>query len=353
MSMLQKHIFCTAVIGIIVFLFSPQYLFRTLRRSVEIYNNNLSTNICFISFLIYCRHTKSSIHTTLILNTPLQPIIVKATTEINDDDDVILAEIIAQEKKEQGELAQLEAEMRELEALKAKQREAAVRMNNQKMKSRATGRQSHQFDELDEQLRQKEAKAQEVKRVASAQAYEEAIRINQEERAREREVAFQVMVNKMNDEKKKKALKKQKTNDAKIVRRILHQSANGMHYGVLGINCKWGEFKIGPLKFCTVSSSKIKHAFRSMARRVHPDKNRDGRAEEAFLALEKSLEILSDVKKKKEYDATLSRQRKETIQQITRLIRAAWNVICETFCISKNILGPFFTPLVTFAILII
>src|SRR3954449_6377942 len=61
-------------------------------------------------------------------------------------------------------------------------------------------------------------------------------------------------------------------------------------YAVLGVN-----------KFA--STDEIKKAYRKLARDLHPDRNPDNReAEEKFKAASEAYDVLSDDKKRKEYD---------------------------------------------------
>src|SRR5689334_18222584 len=61
-------------------------------------------------------------------------------------------------------------------------------------------------------------------------------------------------------------------------------------YAVLGVNK-------------SASSDEIKKAYRKLARDLHPDRNPDNReAEEKFKAASEAYDVLSDDKKRKEYD---------------------------------------------------
>jgi len=50
------------------------------------------------------------------------------------------------------------------------------------------------------------------------------------------------------------------------------------------------------------SEAEVKKAFRSLARQYHPDKNKADDAEEKFREIAEAYEVLSDSKKRKEYD---------------------------------------------------
>lgn len=52
---------------------------------------------------------------------------------------------------------------------------------------------------------------------------------------------------------------------------------------------------------------------------VHPDKNRDGRANEAFIAVENSASILTDKQSSKEYDQQMREYYQQRRQHIMRV----------------------------------
>lgn len=283
-----------------------------------------------------------------------------------DEDDDILTEMMADEKRENEELAQLQAEMQELEALKAqRQQQSSTTNSGPKIKpssgmggmSDLPGAKPGQFDKLEEDLRQKEARVREARQATDVQDKVEADRQKLDEAAAAREAAYRAELERVkDDETKRKALKRQKANDAAVVRRVLHRSAKGMHYAVLGFNplCRWWpDIQVGPVTLCAVSASKIKRAFRTVARRVHPDKNRDGRAEEAFRLLEESAALLGDVGRRKEYDMKLRLRRGELLEGILGAIGGVWRGLGETVGWAKRVLGPLFLPVVTLLLIII
>ena len=251
--------------------------------------------------------------------------------EDKETSDELLAEMLAKQKMEVEELAKLEAQMRELDEMKAHQQTMKEDDNT-----------NMDFQNMEEEQSNKEAIAQ-----------EEAERKRAAEIAAKREEAFQAEIARAKNEKARKALKRQKAKDAKIVRRILNQAKKGHHYAILGFKCKWGEIKIGPFKFCTIKNGEVKKAYRNMARQVHPDKNRDGRAEEAFNLLELSSSILLDEKQRKEYDAKLKVQQKELLNTGLRTIDDTWKGLVKTLNAMKTILGPFATPIFVLVALII
>ncbi len=278
--------------------------------------------------------------------------------ESEESDHDYLAEILAEEEREAEELAKLEAQMKELDEMKEQQR---IMQENKRRSSGGMGGNSNmmgggkskEFQDLEEELLQKESEAQKSQQEAFQKEQEEAEKAKADKIAAEREAAFQAEIERTQDEQKRKALKVQKAKDAKVVRSVLKQASKGNHYAVVGLKCRWGEIKLGPIKFCTVKSGDIKKAYRSMARMVHPDKNRDGRAEQAFDALEKSAAILQDEKQRKEFDAKNRAQLKRNIESCISTITDIWKRSTEIIKIVTNTLGPFKTPIIVLIALII
>ena len=277
----------------------------------------------------------------------------------DDEDRAFLAEILAEEQREAEELTKLEAEMKELEQLKAQHEQMHQNQNTNKMhpgkkKMIPDNGGNKTMNNIQEELRKKEAEAAEAaeaKRTEQGQdsVKDEAAKKKAEEIARKREVAYQAELERMQDDTAKKALQRQKRRDGQAVKRILRNSENGRHYAVLGLKCKWGEIKLGPFKFCTVSPGEVNSAYRNIAKAVHPDKNRDGRAGEAFDALEKSAAILMDSPQKKAYDAKLKKQRKQALDKAVAVLHNTWRSLRTIF----KLLGPFATPIAILAALLI
>lgn len=290
----------------------------------------------------------------------------------DDDEDDFLAEILAEEQRQEEELKELEDNVKELDALK-REREAQERQkakpSGMKNPPRGTGgasasmgskpmmnqqgANSKLFHDMDEKLRQKESEINEAKVQERDDAKEEQARIEAERIAQKREADYLADLAKVQDEKKKKRMEAQKKRDKKVVSRILSNSEKRRHYQVLGIRCAYGEFQLGPIKICQVQVDQITKAFRSMARKVHPDKNRDGRAAQAFDAVKRSAEILQDASKKREYDAKIKRQRNESIEDIMSTIQTIWLSTLKVLGAMKDVLGPFATPIIILTALII
>lgn len=308
-----------------------------------------------------------------LINASLTPILKKeyifclADGDSLEGDEDFLAEILAEQAREDEELAGMEAEVREYEAMKARQYSSGGGgmpggdgggAGGPKMNKMGGGASS--FSKLEDDLKKKEAESAKKKA-----AQEEEIASQEAERIRlKREADFEAELKKMNDEQRKKA-QRQKARDAKVVRRVLKAHNAGRHYAVLGIHnlelqlgpLYFFNFSFGPWTIFRVKTKEIKRVYRNLARTVHPDKNRDGRAEEAFHALETSAEILTDEKKRSDYDkriiATRRRRNKRAMESALYVTQLAWSRSLSTLRLVKRVLGPFSTPILVVTALII
>uniref|UniRef100_A0A7R9WQ02 J domain-containing protein n=1 Tax=Craspedostauros australis TaxID=1486917 RepID=A0A7R9WQ02_9STRA len=180
-----------------------------------------------------------------------------------------------------------------------------------------------------------------------------------------REKKFQSDLKKMNDEQKKKALQ-QKKKDAKVVRRILKAQANEDLYAVLGIR-NWDiqipsrkiafNITIPALKLKQTSERDIKRAFRKQSRVTHPDKNRDGRAQEAFIAVDEAAMVLTDSAARKEYDAHFrklqAKRREKTMAAFNKVLAVVRSALNNVMWVFRKVIAPFATPIVILCALII
>jgi hypothetical protein len=157
-----------------------------------------------------------------------------------------------------------------------------------------------------------------------------------------------------------KNAKKQKQKDAKIVKQVIKAAKNEDHYGVLGlrnweVNINPWSISLGPKKLTVpgfklfhISPSKIRKAFRKRSMTVHPDKNRDGRANEAFVAVENSASILSDDKLREEYDKKLLKLRLQQRQKVSRvtgdIADIGYRALSRAIRVFRSVLGPFALP---------
>jgi hypothetical protein len=194
-------------------------------------------------------------------------------------------------------------------------------------------------------------------------AWEKAERIQEE-----REAAFAADVAKMTDEQQKVA-RKQKKKDARIVRKILRAAKNDNHYAVLGLR-NWElqtpsrtiklvslVFRLPGFAFFHISPKDIKKAYRKLAMTVHPDKNLDGRATEAFIAVENSASILTDETKRIEYDEMIReiwRERRElTRKRVFESVDGTLRFSRQIVQVFRRVLGPFALPVVILGALLI
>ena len=267
-----------------------------------------------------------------------------------DEDDDFLAEILAEEARHEEDAARIEAEAREYEAMKSRQGGGKPKMGgaSRTMPKGAAG----DFSKMEEELKRKEAE-----RATLQEEQEEEQQEQEAERIRlKREASFQAELKKMNEDQRKRA-QQQKKKDAKIVNRILKASKAGKHYSVLGIHnfeVQLGpyyvfNFSIGPIVLFRVKTKAIKRVYRNLARTVHPDKNKDGRAEEAFHALEQSAAVLTDEKQRQEFDRKLisarRRRNQYAVDSVMSGCQMAWSQTASTFKMTKKVLGPFSTPI--------
>ena len=239
-----------------------------------------------------------------------------------------------------------------------------------------TGEEDHSYgydDTLDAQERQRRILEEEERRFQQAQAEEEerlaeAERIANEKVQREREAAFEANLQKMDEEHRKQALQ-QKRKDAKVVKRVLRSRDRGDLYGVLGLR-NW-ELRFGPkhLKlfsyelelpcqtFFQISPKAIKKAYRIMAKRVHPDKNCDGRAVEAFVSVEEAAAILLDERQRTLYDEKARQERGEqhsrALQMVNGAVGGTFRVAHRSLNVVRRVLGPFAFPIFIITALIV
>eukprot|EP00584_Thalassiosira_punctigera_P010421 CAMPEP_0172528630 /NCGR_PEP_ID=MMETSP1067-20121228/2965_1 /TAXON_ID=265564 ORGANISM="Thalassiosira punctigera, Strain Tpunct2005C2" /NCGR_SAMPLE_ID=MMETSP1067 /ASSEMBLY_ACC=CAM_ASM_000444 /LENGTH=332 /DNA_ID=CAMNT_0013312575 /DNA_START=245 /DNA_END=1243 /DNA_ORIENTATION=- len=286
-----------------------------------------------------------------------------------EDDDDFLAEILAEQAREDEELSRIEAEAREFDAMRARQPSAGggggmpggggTKMGGPRG-NMPKGARGASFSKLEEDLKKKEAESASKK---TTQDEEEAAKDAERMRLK-REAAFEAELEKMNEEQRKKA-QRQKSIDAKVVKRILKAHKSGKHYAVLGIRnleVQIGPFyvfnlSIGPFVLFRVKTKAIKRVYRNLARTVHPDKNKDGRAEEAFHALETSAAILTDENKRSDYDKRIisarRRRNKYAMEGVVGASQVAWKRSVSTLRLAKRVLGPFSTPILVIGALII
>jgi hypothetical protein len=223
------------------------------------------------------------------------------------------------------------------------------------------------FDEQQQKKQEKDNIMNEEQRLLAELerlAREEADRV-----AAERERKFQAELDRMDQEQKQAALK-QKKKDHRKVQAVLKAASRNDLYGVLGMK-NWDlrlpsidihlpgglHFQIPGLILKETSEKDIRKQFRYRAKQMHPDKNKDGRAQEAFIAVENAAAILSDSQQRSVYDAEMKLYRAEQFAASRQLIATAtlsvWNITRKIIKTAHMVLGPFFTSVMIIVALII
>jgi hypothetical protein len=219
--------------------------------------------------------------------------------------------------------------------------------------------------QADDSMSEEERRILEQERLAQ----EQADRI-----AAERERQFQVELARMDKEQQKKALQ-QKKRDYRNVQKVLRAAHRNDLYGILGMrhwnlklpathiqlpfggNNNHVQFTIPGITIKETTDQDIRKHFRIQARQLHPDKNKDGRAQEAFYALEMAAAILSDPNQREVYDQEIQRQRQERItankQLVVAVSRRMWQLSSQTVKTAHTLLGPFFTSVMILLAIVI
>lgn len=190
---------------------------------------------------------------------------------------------------------------------------------------------------------------------AQRQAEEEWIARERAEQVRlQREAEFEAELVRMNEEERK-AAKRQRKRDARIVNRILKVANKGRYYQVLGIY-NW-DIHVGPFTLRKTDPVKIRRAYRNQSKRVHPDKNRDGRAQEAFYAVENAASILGDEQQRKVYDEKVRLARLQRREEIMHVVKKVVDLFITTvgrvIWLFRRILSPFATPILVLGCLLV
>jgi DnaJ domain len=187
--------------------------------------------------------------------------------------------------------------------------------------------------------------------------------------AAQRERQFQAELDRMNEEQRKAALRS-KRKDKRRVHAVLKAAKNDDLYGVLGLRnwnisipgwrislpgATWG-FTIPPVTIKETTEKDIRRQFRTMSKLVHPDKNRDGRATEAFIAVEAASAVLSDPTQRALYDEERKQRRAKQLdsgkQLVSSTVHSTWKVSGQIIKTTHTMLGPFATPVFIIAFLV-
>ena len=189
--------------------------------------------------------------------------------------------------------------------------------------------------------------------------------------AADRERKFQAELDRIDDQEQKKRALKQKRIDGKTVRSVLKAAERNDLYKVMGLRnltVRIPPFHIniaGAVRFTIpgftilkgATKDVIKKQFRQRAMMVHPDKNRDGRAQEAFVAVQNAASILSDEDQRQRYDAEWKAFRSSKLESHKQLVAtslaAAWAITRKIVKMVQTLLGPFFVPVLIIGALII
>lgn len=101
------------------------------------------------------------------------------------------------------------------------------------------------------------------------------------------------------------------------VSRILYRARQKQYYKLLQVRRK-------------ASKRQLKDSYRRLAKRVHPDKTSDDRAERAFQELRDALDLLNDERKRKRFDEELAKQDAHDAERRRRQREAAYRMTSRT-----------------------
>lgn len=185
-----------------------------------------------------------------------------------------------------------------------------------------------------------------------------------------REAADRARQQQQQHQKEQQRERKRRRRDAREVRRILRAAARGDWYGVLGL-WNWDVRVPGRIigfqgrewlrlpEFCLFrpSTQDVRKAYRRRSVGVHPDRNRDAQAPEAFRALEEAAALLSDESQRAFYDAQIRseriRRRDAAMGATIRTVASAAGLVSRTASVARNTLGPFAVPALVLGSLIV
>jgi hypothetical protein len=219
---------------------------------------------------------------------------------------------------------------------------------------------------------------------------EERLKAQAEEERRQRqeaEEAFSQELDRLAPEQQK-LLKQKRRKDGQIVQRVLSAWQRQDYYAVLGIRRFFPEgvtlirgrnkggaedghadkhesppfYKIWDIVLrrtwpawtvLRVPTRQIQQAYRSRAVQVHPDKNRDPRTSQAFVAVQDAVSILSDPKLRKEYEEE-RRQHRQAVRQAwkDRYHRVVHTTLRPIWKVAHKVVGPMTVPIVVVGALV-
>lgn len=196
-----------------------------------------------------------------------------------------------------------------------------------------------------------------------AQQEKDRQRLLREREAEQREREFEAKVAQMRDADARKAALRKKKRDAKIVQQVLNAHEAENLYGVLGllnnrylrlpkrivtIIPKYFTVELPEVNLLYATHHRIKRAYRERAKQTHPDKNSDGRAVQAFWALDQAAEVLMNPDQRKAYDKAVRLRRRERRRRLRSMLQEGldrvFGVGRRGVEILRTLLGPFFVP---------
>lgn len=103
-----------------------------------------------------------------------------------------------------------------------------------------------------------------------------------------------------------------------------------------------------------ISTRAIQQAYRTRAVQVHPDKNRDPRTEQAFVAVQDAHAVLSDAVLRQEYEAQRRRHR-VTVRQAwkDRCDKVLQKTVLPAWTLLGKVVGPLTVPVVVIGALVL
>jgi hypothetical protein len=228
-----------------------------------------------------------------------------------------------------------------------------------------------QYKAQQEEILRQRQEVDELRRREEEQRHEEENRIAREaveKLQKEKDETFERELKSLNEQQQKIA-RKQKKRDSRTVELVLRAARSENYYEVLGLRnweiripprqVKVGSFalRIPGFSLFHISTGAIRKAYRSLSRAVHPDKNRNARAEEAFIAVENAATVLSEEDSRSEYDQTIWEVRRENRRKVLALAKSVvdrmFGASVRAVAILRKILGPFSFPVFLLGLLIV
>jgi len=95
-----------------------------------------------------------------------------------------------------------------------------------------------------------------------------------------------------------------------------------------------------------------------MGKQIHPDKNSDGRADQAFVAVDEAYNLLSDPQARESYHESWSLEQSSQPwlhrhEKVGKIITATHTVVSRTAGIVSKVVGPFSVPVSILAVVFV